>query len=103
MRGVICSEPNCTVSFIATSNEIIRPVILSRPAKTAVGCLILSASAGAQWQTPTAHPRAKDVSQFRAFMAWFGLAASRTARFVDGAPVARKAGRNEGSAQPPGV
>ena len=44
-RGVICSEPNCTVSLIATSKEMIRPVILSSPAKTAVGCLILSARA----------------------------------------------------------
>ena len=43
---MICRAPNCTVSLIATSNEMIRPVILSRPLKTAIGLLILSASAG---------------------------------------------------------
>ena len=42
-RGVICRAPNCTVSSTPTSNETIRPVILSRPEKTAVGFLILSA------------------------------------------------------------
>ena len=36
-RGVICSVPNCTVSSIATSKEMMRPVILSRPAKVATG------------------------------------------------------------------
>ncbi len=43
MRGVSWSAPNCTVSSVATSNETIRPVILSRPEKTAVGFLIRSA------------------------------------------------------------
>ena len=33
--GVIwTARPNCTVSLIATSNEMMRPVILSRPSKT---------------------------------------------------------------------
>ena len=45
-RGVIWSAPNWTVSSTATSNEMIRPVILSSPAKIAVGFLILSAWAG---------------------------------------------------------
>jgi molybdopterin biosynthesis enzyme len=44
-RGVNCSAPNCTVSSIATSKEMIRPVILSSPAKTAVGLRMRSASA----------------------------------------------------------
>src|SRR5215207_9163643 len=44
--GVSCRAPNCTVSSTATSNEMIRPVILSSPEKTAVGFLILSANAG---------------------------------------------------------
>ena len=46
-RGVICSVPNCTVSSMATSNVVMRPVILSRPAKTAVGLRISSARAEA--------------------------------------------------------
>src|SRR5260370_42223840 len=47
MRGVSCSEPNCTVSPTATSKEMIRPVILSSPSKVALGLAILSARAGA--------------------------------------------------------
>ena len=31
-----CSAPNCTVSPIAASNTMMRPVILSRPLKVAV-------------------------------------------------------------------
>ena len=42
-RGVTCSAPNCTVSSIATSKLMMRPVVLSRPAKIAVGCRIGSA------------------------------------------------------------
>ena len=42
-RGVTCSEPNCTVSSIATSKLMMRPVVLSRPAKIAVGWRIGSA------------------------------------------------------------
>ena len=45
-RGVSCSAPNCTVSSTATSKEMIRPVILSSPAKTAVGLRMRSAAAG---------------------------------------------------------
>ena len=39
-RGVICRAPNCTVSLIDTSKEMMRPVILSRPANTAVGLVM---------------------------------------------------------------
>src|SRR5262245_25508681 len=40
MRGVTCRAPNCTVSLSATSNVMMRPVILSRPENTAVGLAI---------------------------------------------------------------
>src|SRR5208337_939190 len=35
-RAVTCSAPNCTVSPIAASNEMVRPVILSRPENIAL-------------------------------------------------------------------
>src|SRR5271168_2480176 len=54
---------------MATSNEMIRPVILSRPAKTAVGCLILSAKPGVPAQAAIEHPRTTALSQLRAIIA----------------------------------
>src|SRR5712671_5744241 len=36
MRGVTCRAPNCTVSPIATSKLMMRPVILSRPENSAL-------------------------------------------------------------------
>src|SRR5580704_14187090 len=52
-RAVTCSAPNCTVSPIAASNEMVRPVILSRPAKIArpfsifcVGVSVTTVSSG---------------------------------------------------------
>src|SRR5271170_6679544 len=52
-RAVTCSAPNCTVSPIAASNEMVRPVILSRPANTArpfsifcVGVVVTTVSSG---------------------------------------------------------
>ena len=60
-RGVTFSEPNWTVSSTATSKLTMRPVVLSRPAKIAVGWRIGSARAapesarrnGAERQTIT--------------------------------------------------
>src|SRR5262245_6280431 len=43
-RGVTWSAPNCTVSLIATSNVVMRPVFLSSPENTAVGLLIFAAA-----------------------------------------------------------
>ncbi len=60
-RAVICRAPNCTVSLMPTSNETIRPVILSRPEKTAVGFLILSAFAAPRLPITDASTKAARV------------------------------------------
>src|SRR5271154_5326740 len=86
---------------MATSNEMIRPVILSRPAKTAVGCLILSATASVAAQAAIEHPKTTALSQLRAFIAKIGPAASMSPRVVAGFPVAGKAGRNDGALSRP--
>src|SRR5262249_47110517 len=56
MRGVTCSAPNCTVSLIATSNEMMRPVILSRPANTAVGLVIFCPGVSVTTSSPGCSP-----------------------------------------------
>src|SRR5271155_5351855 len=86
---------------MATSNEMIRPVILSRPAKTAVGCLILSATAGVAAQTAIEHPKTTALSQLRAIMLKSGPPHQCPPRVVAGFPVAGKAGRNEGALSRP--
>jgi hypothetical protein len=58
--GVSCSAPNCTVSSTATSKEMMRPVILSSPEKTAIGFLILSARAGPAPSARAAMAAARD-------------------------------------------
>ena len=60
-RGVTWRAPNWTVSSTATSNDTIRPVILSRPEKTAVGFLILSACAALKPPISDATTRAARV------------------------------------------
>src|SRR3981189_2324748 len=51
-RGVTCSAPNCTVSLMATSNDVMRPVILSRPEKTALGLTIFCAGGAVTISSP---------------------------------------------------
>src|SRR5262245_61798679 len=52
MRGVTLRAPNCTVSLILTSNAMMRPVILSRPANTAVGFWIFTAGISTTTSSP---------------------------------------------------
>src|SRR5208282_4519378 len=62
-RGVICRLPNCTVSSIATSKEMMRPVILSRPAKMAVGLWISSARVAAPANSVAPNIKAREESR----------------------------------------
>jgi hypothetical protein len=70
-RGVTLSAPNSTVLLIGTSRCEIRPVTLSRAAKTAIGFLMTSAEAtlGARQaaSTATSDARGSRATGRRAF------------------------------------
>src|SRR6266850_1445324 len=63
MRGVTCSAPNCTVSPMAASKAMMRPVILSRPENMADLLAIFCDGGSAMTSSPGCGDEAGDAKQ----------------------------------------